>query len=183
MSINLSPGLVLVDARPASVPSPHLKAWRSKCYSGGVDPLLVSQWRRMMVVCFNDRHPTYDPSCVVDDAWRDFETFCKDAVSLPGWGSGVVLSRNYYGANCFSPLCSVWLSRSDNQLYDRMSPFVVDDVVYISEADAISFLGVSVWRQKSVSGVISHGSSKLVGKSVAAWSPPSGKLLRRAFVA
>ena len=171
--ITLCPGLELVPkgvacARPSS-------AYRSTRVSGDLAPL----WRRMMTVAYNYRHATYDPSCVVCEEWHDFSVFCEAVVLLPG--SGDVLSRNYYGANCYSPLTSCWLTRSENQMYDRASGSYpcIDGMVFLCNSDVIEHLGVSLAHLKP--GVVSHGNSKLRGHTVSSYTPPDGMLLRRSL--
>lgn len=174
-----APGLCLVPKRP---PSPRpASATRSTRVSGS----FASLWRRMMTVAYNASHLSFDAGCVVDALWHDYDAFCSSVVLLPGYDasdSSLLLSRIYYGSNCYSPLCSAWVTRSDNQIYDRATTYpCVDGIVFLSNSDVISSLGVSVAHLRGRSGVVAHSNSKLKGHVVSEYVPPDGMLLRRRF--
>lgn len=184
--MNLADGLVLVPVRPACE-RPLRPIMSRRVKSSDYSSLILSTWRRMMTIVATPSHATYDPSVVVCEDWYDISLFARDVVLLPGWTDApsepILLSRKYYGANCFSPDTARWTTRSDNKIYNSSRHVAVDSVVYLCESDALAACGVSISRQvaHALAGreVVTHGGAHLSGHVVSIYTPPDGYLLRR----
>lgn len=94
------------------------------------DPLqkcLYSTWQSMLERCYREEHPAYarygGSDIFVCRRWHCFANFWEDVRKLPNWHakrwdlSAYELDKDYYSSNCYSPETCVWLSKSDNQLY------------------------------------------------------------------